>query len=643
MTLPLARPGWYEPEQRIVSRYIDAVAKGRYETMLDAANACMAEIAKLHGRWRRDHPREARAIKPRTFQSIYTILRKESRVLGRSPSVVDYSPAEIALLERSARAVGEGRYKTVADSTRAAWPEFERIWAKAPKEARASLPRSYSGVFQRVCQLAQKYDHPRPESVWFPAEDRVVDRVARRVLAGDYPSAASAVADCRAELSRVHEKLRGPGLPRLADSCVRTPDAVHIRLVQFLRRLGRCGPKRVPWTVPEQRVVAKWARRHDKTVSAGTPWMLSDTIAMLQAELGQRGMRARPDASCRQALVKLVRVRTAPASRTCGRAPRGAAAGEKALAALARFRLAQQPILEKHAQALVRDPRHDISEAARRCRAELERLSERAAQSHAGVQFRLRWQTFKTVHTMLRRRARKLGMPKLVEPFGPDVDRVVRSYAREYLEGKYPRISVAGAACLAELARLRKRDPVKYAASARRNKVNVCARIDRMVLAYGLPHAASPFLAAELRIVDRYARGVADGRHKSPLPAARPCYRDLTRLWRRLARRIEPPLRRFAGRTFDAAYQRVRLRAREFGYRGATRRRWLPAERRIAAKWLKRYLAFRDSETPWTIADTAGSLQEDLATSGFQRTLDACHDELLLEFWGRIPESKFEG
>lgn len=502
MTAPMPKRGWLEPEQRIVERYIAVVAKGRYETMLDATKACMAEIAKLHSRWRRDHPEDARAIRPRTFQSIYTILRKESRKLGRSPAVVDYSPVEKALLERTARAVGEGRYKTVADATRGAWPELERIWSRASKQARVSLPRSYSGVFQRVCQLAEKYDHPRPESVWFPAEDIVVNRVARRVLAGDYPSAASAVPDCRAELSRVHEELRGSGLPKLADSCVRTPDAVHIRLGQFLRRLGRRGPKRIPWTAPELLVVAMWARRHDKTVGAGTPWMLSDTIAMVQAELRQRGMSARSDASCRQALVKLVRARTAPASRTCGRAPRGAAASEKSLAALARFRLAQQPILEKHALALVRDPRHDIAAAARRCQAELEHLSERAARSCPGVQFRLRWQTFKTVHTLLRRRARKLGMPVLVEPFGPDVDRVVRSYARACLEGEYPRISVAGAACLAELARLRKADPVKYAASARRNKVNVCARIDRMVLAYGLPHAASPFSAAELRILD---------------------------------------------------------------------------------------------------------------------------------------------
>lgn len=136
---------------------------------------------------------------------------------------------------------------------------------------------------------------------------------------------------------------------------------------------------------------------------------------------------------------------------------------------------------------------------------------------------------------------------------------------------------------------------------------------------------------------------MTEGKYKSLLLAAQPCYRDLARFWRRLARRVKPPLRRYAGRTFDAVYQRVGLRAHEFGYRGAARRRWLPVERRIAAKWLKRYLAFRDSETPWSIVDTAESLQEDLATSGYQRTADACHDELLLELWGRIPPEKFEG
>ena len=642
MTAPKTRPGWFEPEQRIIARYTDAVAKGRHKKLLDAARACMAEIEQLHRDWRLHHPKEARAIVPRTFQTIYTILRKDSQALGRPRTAVDYSPAETALMRRCAEGVVEGRYKTVADATRTVWPEFERLWAKAPDAIRASLPRSVEGVSQRICILTRRLHQPRPVSTWFPAEDKVMRDFARRVIAGHYHSGLAAVPDCRAELARLYARLRRSGRLKLAESAVRTPGAVHIRLVMHLQQLGRRGVKRIAWTVAERRLVAKWARRHDRTVKAGTPWMVSDTIAMLQTELRQQGMKARPDNSCRSALGKLTSLRAAPAARTCGRAPHSSPVDNKTITALSRFRDAQQPLLQKHAEALLDDPSHDIAAATRRCRADMEELRERATRDHPGIEFKLRWQTYKTVHTVLRRLAYKLGMPKVMQRWSESTDRIVRTYARAFLESRYPRITAAGAACKAELARLRKTAPARYKGSERHKLKDICARIDRCVLTYGLPHPAGEFVPSEMLIIDRYARAVAEGRYKAPLPAAGPCFRDLKKLWQRLARRIKPPLRGYSGRTFDAIHARLGVRARDFGYRGAPRRRWLPAERRIAAKWLRRHIIYQNSDTPWSTGDTAQSLQNDLAAAGHVRTLGACRDELLLEIHGRIPAAKFQ-
>jgi hypothetical protein len=234
-------------------------------------------------------------------------------------------------------------------------------------------------------------------------------------------------------------------------------------------------------------------------------------------------------------------------------------------------------------------------------------------------------------------------MPVLMVDWTRDEDRVVRSYARAFLEGKYPRITKAGAACFDEFRRLRKVAPARYRVSRRRTLKDICARIDRFVVATGLPHPAGLFTKSEMRVVDRYALAVAKGRYKAPLPATRPCYRALRRLWQRAARRVKPPLRHFVARTFDAVHARLIIRAHDFGYRGAPRRRWLPVERRIAAKWRGRYVTFRVSDTPWSINDTARSLEADLASSGYRRTVSACHAELKLELMGRIAASKFEG
>jgi len=639
MTAPVERPSWWVAEQRIVARYAEALASGRYAEVLQATRACLVEIGRLHDRWHRSHPVEAQSIKPRTFQSIYTILRKESKARGRPAFSALYTPSEKSLLNQYARAVVEGRYKTVADATRAAMPELARLWPKARPAAGAGLPRPFEGVFQRICILTRRLGQPRPETKWFPAEDEILARFARRVLRGEFHSARAAVPECHKELALLYGRLRRAGSLRLAESAQRTPEAVHVRLIQHLQRLGQRRPRRWPWTGPEKRLAAKWARRHDETVKAGTPWRVSDTIAMLRAELRQREMRVRSEESCRGALGKLARFRAPSAPRILGRREQGPV-DEKALAALTRFREAENALMEKHAQIAARDPDHWVSQAARDCLAELGKLRERASRDHPTVPFQLRWRTIMTVRTLLWRRARALGMPRLLVRWTRAEDRVLHAYTRSVLEGEYPRTTAAAKACIEELRRLRKTDRARFPAP--RSLRQVCARIDRFALGYGVPHRASTFATNEMRVIDRYARLIVTGRYKAPLAAARRCYPELRRLWQKAARRIKPPLKRVVGRDFEAVHARMILRAHELGYRGAPRRRWLPAERRIAAKWLRRYQQFLGSDTPWTISDTALSLHEDLFRSGFRRTEEACRDELLLELQGRIAPSKFE-
>jgi hypothetical protein len=274
-------------------------------------------------------------------------------------------------------------------------------------------------------------------------------------------------------------------------------------------------------------------------------------------------------------------------------------------------------------------------EAARHCLAELDPLYRRSGRR--GV----RPKTFSTIYTYLKRRLSAAGVPLKGPVWTPAEDRVVMRFTLALLAGEYENARGAAMACHAALLAERRRHRRRAAGIAPRTRWAVHNRVALFTRRAGVPSPQQPWIPAEERILTRHARRAVAGLC-SGKAAARSCHVDLGRLWDRLRRRSPLQLKDVAGRSFEAVWGRMQVRMLELGWRTQPNRPWSPVERRTARKWLLRYRRLRRSEAPWSIRDTARSLQAELAESGYQRTLAACWGELNLELQGRIPEHRFQ-
>ncbi|MBM3314656.1 hypothetical protein FJY71_02275 [candidate division WOR-3 bacterium] len=126
---------------------------------------------------------------------------------------------------------------------------------------------------------------------------------------------------------------------------------------------------------------------------------------------------------------------------------------------------------------------------------------------------------------------------------------------------------------------------------------------------------APRWLPAEQAVIDRYARGIVSGRHPDAARAARLC-------------KVELDARSPGRRTFGAIHSRLCARSRELG-RANSGVRWLPAEREIALRRVRRYEAMRRKYPRCFVLDAARDLVVDLYEQGFDRTLDSC----VMEIW----------
>jgi hypothetical protein len=274
-------------------------------------------------------------------------------------------------------------------------------------------------------------------------------------------------------------------------------------------------------------------------------------------------------------------------------------------------------------------------EAARYCLAELDSLYRGSGRT------RILPKTFSTIYTYMRRRLTAAGTPLKGPVWTPAEDRVVMRFTLALFAGKHQDAYAAAKACRAALMDDRRRYPRRFDGIAPRTEHAVHNRVALFTRRIGVPSPQRPWEPAEERILTRHARRVVAGLITS-MAATRSCYSDLRRLWDRSRRRSPRRLKIVAGRSFNAVWGRMHVRMGELGWRTQPHRPWSPAERRTARKWLLRYRRLRQSRTPWSIRETAESLQTDLADSGYERTLPACWDELKLELQGRIPEHRFQ-
>jgi hypothetical protein len=190
------------------------------------------------------------------------------------------------------------------------------------------------------------------------------------------------------------------------------------------------------------------------------------------------------------------------------------------------------------------------------------------------------------------------------------------------LDGKLPSPRQAVSACLTDLERIRTE---MHRGHVRTWEATYRALLERIPARFRSRYRRPPsWTSAEMRIVNRYAQAVADGKYASAGEAAEACVAPLAELRRRLeGPKPCAPVRR----SQTSTYGRIRARTRELGVHPA----WShsnPVERKIVLEWTERYWRTRDVKPPWYIMDLADLMRTELKLKGFDRDQGFCERAL---------------
>ena len=200
--------------------------------------------------------------------------------------------------------------------------------------------------------------------------------------------------------------------------------------------------------------------------------------------------------------------------------------------------------------------------------------------------------------------------------------RVLDGRVKLVLAGKLPSPRQAVSSCMPELERIRKEMRRSHVRTWEATYRALLERIPpRFRSRYRRPPSWTP---AEMRIVNRYAQAVADGKYASAGDAAAACVAPLAELRRRIEG-PQPcaPVRR----SQTSTYGRIRVRTRELGVRPA----WThssPVEKKIVLEWTERYWRTRDVKPPWYVMDLADLMRTELQHKGFERSQGFCERAL---------------
>lgn len=288
-------PRWSEAENRVADRFARAIVSGRYPNVNQALPDCRRELAPIAPGLQRTEdavawkllcraydfglPRrmrfwtdqEKRLLEPHASAlahgecpDIRTAVRQVKRaferaglearhhdsaildrVIARSHALgwplqaVPFSPEEDHVLDRFSRALVRNEYPrgmaAVADCRRAL--------------ARAGIasPRGDAMIARRINDRARALGWGAEFAPWSAAGVRIIDRFARALVSGRYPSIVAATRACR------------PALERAGQLGKRTYAGLRAKLRVQSLRMGR--PRRRPrWTGEELRILDGFAR-----------------------------------------------------------------------------------------------------------------------------------------------------------------------------------------------------------------------------------------------------------------------------------------------------------------------------------------------------------------------------------------------
>jgi len=220
---------WSRDENAVADRFATAVLRGEYPRATAATDDCLRALRHA-GCCRRSRAEVRRKLIWRT------------RTLGREPRYEHWSDRELAILDRFARRLADGR----CPSAESAVAPCRRAMLGGGCAARPRI-----GIRNKLLRRAHALGRPRRDWSWTESELRRLDAVARDYAAHGYPNiAAAADAGLRA-LGRHRPK--GP----------RTHPGVQHAILSLARKHGRPRSWRL-WTPTEERVCDSWVRWYER-------------------------------------------------------------------------------------------------------------------------------------------------------------------------------------------------------------------------------------------------------------------------------------------------------------------------------------------------------------------------------------------
>jgi hypothetical protein len=431
----------------------------------------------------------------------------------------------------------------------------------------------------------------RTNRPWLPAEDRIIDRHLRLLVKGHYPDVVAAARACASDIGRLYASIRKTDPHHYVASRERPFWSLWRRMSARLKALG------LPWanaylTPAEGRVVGRCVRG----LNQGRYRSPKEAAEACMEELARVSI-----AAGRSHPLPFVRVR----DRIYRRARR---AGYSWIQT--RWSAEDAMIAERYARAVVSGEYENGPLAAEACAKEMARAHRRG----------MRNRPLQSVVGRIRVLTRKMGSLKYPR-WQEAEERVCRRYIRLLFEGRYRCATDAAVACNAALARLPGTKKV-------RSYEAVFSRVSRGVSKLGLPRYKGKSTAGELRLYDKYARKVAAGDYETAFIAARACRLEMGRIYARGRGQHKLGRARLALRPVHGVYMGILNATTRLGLQ-FPKRLWMPAEERIFKSWLRWYCRHRPVRRLHPLAQAAAGLNEDLAKSGFRRSVRSCRKRLV--------------
>ena len=193
---------WRRDERQIVRRSARDLLERRYRSVPAAARVCERELDRL----RRMQPRGERRLQRRTRAAIRHMIALEAQGMRRRWSGTVWTPQELRVVERFARAFMNGRYRQLSTAARDCVQALDRLRLRYPHASWLAARRGLPGVYAWLLRLTAKKGRVMMTGKFSPEERRVLTVYARALLAGRYRTALDAAQDLHRKFGQLRRQ-----------------------------------------------------------------------------------------------------------------------------------------------------------------------------------------------------------------------------------------------------------------------------------------------------------------------------------------------------------------------------------------------------------------------------------------------------